>query len=69
MSSLSDAQLLERAVRAAHVGRQSARRQRHVMQAFALGSGTAAALCLRFGLDPDKVVGDEPGDDDSTGEE
>lgn len=69
MSSLSDAQLLERAVRAAHVGRRSTRRQRHVMQALALGSGSAAALCRRFGLDPDEVAGDEPGDDDSTGEE
>lgn len=65
---LSDAQLLERAVRAAHVGRQSAPRQGHVMRAFALDSGSAAILCLRVGLDPDEVVGDEHGDD-STSEE
>ena len=67
--ALTDAQLLERAVRAAHVGRPPRWRRSHVMQAFALGSGSAAALCQRFGLDPDEVVGNEHPDDDSTGEE
>lgn len=67
--ALTDAQLLERAVRAAHVGRPPRWRRSHIMQAFALGSGSAAALCHRFALDPDEVVGDEHGDDDSTGEE
>lgn len=66
---LTDAQLLERAVYSAHVGCQSASRQGHVMRAFALGSGSAATLCLRFGLDPDEVVGDEHGDGDFVGEE
>ena len=61
--ALTDAQLLERAVRAAHVGRLPRWRRSHVMNAFALGSGSAAALCQRFGLDPDEIVGDEHGDD------
>lgn len=61
--ALTDAQLLERAVRAAHVGRPPRWRRSHVMNAFALGSGSAAALCQRFGLDPDEVVGNEHGDD------
>jgi hypothetical protein len=63
--ALTDAELLERAVRAAHIGRWSARREYHVMQAFtfAFDSGSAAALCQRFGLDPDEMVGNEHGDD------
>lgn len=57
MSNLTDADLVERAVRGAHTGRRVGVRWAHVRDTFCVGSTTAAALCVRFGLDPDEQVG------------
>ena len=66
VSAISDADLVERAVRNAHAGRRRSERWVHVMEAFALGSTFATQLCHRFGLDPDETVGEytEPEDDE-----
>lgn len=58
--ALSDAQLVERAVRSAHVDRPRSMRAYHVMRAFGVGSRSANGLCHRFDLDPYEEVGDEP---------
>jgi hypothetical protein len=55
-----DGKLVERAVRNAHCGRSRGVRWAHVVDAFAVGSTVAAALCRRFGLDPDDQVGIAP---------
>lgn len=53
---VTDAQLVERAVRAAKPcgGRQI--RWGSVKDAFSCGSTLAAHLCKRFGLDPDEYI-------------
>lgn len=60
VASIPDADLVERAVRSA--GHRDARGPRwaHVAHAFALGSTFSAQLCVRFGLDPDELVGADP---------
>lgn len=57
---MTDAEILERAVRAAR-SPTLPRGFRHarwvaVRDAFCVGSTTATELCRRFGLDPDEVV-------------
>lgn len=54
---MTDAELLERAVR--NAGRYSVEKQRWVAvsHAFGVGSTSARELCRRFGLDPDETVG------------
>lgn len=56
--SLTDAELLRRAVRGARCpGRQGEHwRWVAVMEVFALGATYAQALCRRFDLDPDEKV-------------
>lgn len=58
VSSIPDADLLERAVRSArslHIPGKTPR-WRCVMDVFGLGSTYAWQLCVRFGLDPDEKV-------------
>ena len=60
VADISDAELLERAVRNCR-DRHSPKRVDHprwvaVMDAFALGSTYAQQLCRRFGMDPDEMV-------------
>jgi hypothetical protein len=57
VADIPDADLVERAVRAAYVGRESQERWVHVRDTFSLGSTYAAQLCRRFGLDPEEEVG------------
>lgn len=49
----SDKALVERAVRNAH--RPGYQKWAGVMDVFAVGSTSARALCMEFGLDPDAV--------------
>lgn len=56
VASISDADLVERAVRNSHYNRRRKQaRWISVMDAFGLGSTFAHQLCGRFGLNPDEV--------------
>lgn len=57
MSELTDAELVERAVRQAGAIGFEDPRWVHVKRVFAVGSTTATLLCRRFGLDPDEFIG------------
>lgn len=54
---VSDSDLVERAVRGAERLTGRFPRWSHVGRIFSIGSGSATALCRRFDLDPDEVVG------------
>lgn len=57
VASISDAQLVERAVRNSHLGlRHGTAARVCVADAFALGSTFAAQLCVRFRIDPDRPL-------------
>lgn len=61
VNDISDAQLVERAVRNATITTKQVRgakrpRWAAVMDAFGLGSTYAAQLCRRFGLDPNEEI-------------
>jgi hypothetical protein len=56
VNDISDAELLERAVRAARPSRKSPR-WTAVSDTFCLGSTYSMQLCRRFGLDPDETIG------------
>jgi len=60
VASIPDADLVERAVRNAHIGRPKKVRWGHVADAFVLGSTFSWQLCKRFGLDPEEEVGEQP---------
>ena len=62
--TIPDSELVERAVRNAHLGHAKARRWAHVMGAFGCGSTVAHGLCARFGLDPDEEIGLDREDDE-----
>lgn len=63
VDDIPDAELLERAVKNAHIGRPKGVRWSHVGDVFVLGSTYASQLCVRYGLDPCEYVGDEEEED------
>ena len=61
----ADHVLIHRLVQSPPTGRGRLPRWSHVAWAFSVGSTTGAALCRRFGVDPDEMLGEwqEPKED------
>lgn len=62
MNDIIDRELVRRVVQSA--GGQGRPNWSHVADRFCVGSGVAAALCRRFNVDPDEVVGRPGGEDE-----
>ena len=59
-SADKDAQILETLILDIDTGRPKKERWRHVQSLLRISQEDAIVLCLRFNLDPEKVVGDTP---------
>lgn len=61
---LTDEDLVRRAVRYPPTNTGAMPRWSHVGAIFGIGSTSAAELCVRFGFDPDEVIGNPRDEDD-----